>query len=320
MSAELSTRLRSAGSSGRPRVPGQSSSPERPSSSSSPAGRTRSTCREWSGSTSPTRSSGCRRLGYAPGRWTCSRDRRRAASYASARLQGPRRAAAQRWSSPSPRAHSSLPFHRWWARRKLPQPRRCGGSGFASTSCASRRPGPVPEGHRRRPEPEGWRQGPEGIDGPAQHRGCCARRRLDSDRADDGGGARSERRRLARHRCDRTLAGSRLPRLVDSRVVHASSRNGADAVAGGRDHGTRGSTVRITVSGGRQVRTVPDVVGETRPLRIASCATPGSRCEWWTGLSPIPGSRGSSSSRIRGRNTRAGHDSGDDLRRPPGLT
>ena len=26
---------------------------------------------------------------------------------------------------------------------------------------------------------------------------------------------------------------------------------------------TRGSTVRITVSGGRQVRTVPDVVGET---------------------------------------------------------
>ena len=63
--------------------------------------------------------------------------------------------------------------------------------------------GTCARGIRRRPEPEGWGEGPEGIDGPAQHRRCgCARRRLDSDRADDGRGARSERRRLARHRCD----------------------------------------------------------------------------------------------------------------------
>ena len=97
-------------------------------------------------------------------------------------------------------------------------------------------PGPVPEGTVVAQNPKGGVKAPKGST-VRLNIAAAARRRLDSDRADDGGGARSERRRLARHGCGPTLADGRFPRLFDSRVVHASSRNGADAVSGGRDHG-----------------------------------------------------------------------------------
>ena len=241
------------------------------------------------------------------------------------RQRPPARAEARRGATvvlTSPRAHNSSPFHRWRAKGKLPPPQRCGGSAFASTSCASRRRDLCPrdkssprtrrEGSRRRRDRRSGSTSPPRLRPPAARPRPCRRPARRPFRASSARATplRSPRLQAAGFRVSSTPVSSTRPAGT---VLTQSPAGGTTA--------TRGSTVRITVSGGRQVRIVPDVVGETAgrcgshpAQRRVHGASGGQACD----RSRAAGARRRAGP--GGRDTRAGHHSGDDLRRPPGLT